>query len=128
MTLLEKIEAYVASQGNQVGGGSEFADLLKEIVNSIPQGGNEPLIVLGDIENDGGSYIFIPLGSTTIAEAKEAFEQGRDVILKASGNGITPGLAKVTSVDLTYANQPVLYGCVSSDQGAGLDEWKIVWK
>jgi len=36
MTLLEKIEAYVASQGNQVGGGSEFADLLKEIVNSIP--------------------------------------------------------------------------------------------
>lgn len=78
MTLLEKIDAYVASQGNQVGGGSEFADLLKEIVNSSPQGGNEPLIVKG-IAADKNQ--FTPIDGHTFDEAKRAFKSGRVVLL-----------------------------------------------
>lgn len=77
MTLLEKIEAYVASQGNQVGGGSEFADLLKEIVNSIPQGGNEPLIIKGFID-DGEEKVSI---EDTIKGA-QAYLEGRIVLYK----------------------------------------------
>lgn len=61
MTLLEKIEAYVASQGNQVGGGSEFADLLKEIVNSIPTQYELPIAsaeTLGGVKVGDGLQIY----------------------------------------------------------------------
>lgn len=84
MTLLEKIDAYVASQGNQVGGGSEFANLLKEIVNSIPQGGNEPLIVEGTI--GGGGTNFMPKeGAPSFDEAMAAFLSGRPVFAIYTG-------------------------------------------
>lgn len=36
MTIFEKIDAFVASQGNQVGAGAEFAELLKDIASGKP--------------------------------------------------------------------------------------------
>lgn len=80
MTLLEKIEAYVASQGNQVGGGSEFADLLKEIVNSIPQGGNEPLIVAGKTSSNN----FTVTDGTSLQYILEEYKKGRLILLQDS--------------------------------------------
>ena len=59
----------------------------KEGVLSSSGGGNEPLIVEGTFEEGaGGELIFTASGSITFAEAKEAFESGRNVIIKGEAN------------------------------------------
>lgn len=79
MTIKEKIDAYVLAQGNQVGAGAEFASLLKEIVDSIPGGGSEPLILEGTIREGG----FSPApGFPTKQQIIDAYTEGNLIYQK----------------------------------------------
>lgn len=59
-------------------GGGTFKDLLKEIVNSIPQGGNEPMIVQGNVMG----ISFTPTDGTILPDAIKAYKNGRVVLIK----------------------------------------------
>lgn len=78
--ILAKVQATIAGQGNEVDLGGALPAILEAIVGLIPEGGgNEPLIVKGEVTEDGE---FQATDGTTLQQAADAFLSGRVVILQ----------------------------------------------
>ena len=105
------INAAIAGQGSQVDISGKLPDILSSIIDLIPEGGNTPLVVVGEFDTAG--HVFTPAsGQPDHMAAEMAYQNGRPVILTnaigdiyASVVGLKNGedfLALVMDSDLTY--------------------------
>lgn len=86
------VAAKIAGQGTMVDAGGGLPTILNEIIDLLPEGGgNEPIIVEGEISSSGqysGVRIFTPT-SADFDEVSAAFNSGTPVYLKGTADAPT---------------------------------------